>query len=185
MTADHLAELVAFFKALADPSRLRILGVLAQREATVSELAELLQLKEPTVSHHLVRLRNTGLVTMREDGRRRIHTLDAATLAERRQALLRPEVLATASSVDPYAWERKVLTTFFEGDRLVSIPASRKKRVVVLRQLAERFDGSKRYEEREVNEILRVHHEDVATLRRELVGYGLLRRREGRYWRPA
>lgn len=181
----NLEELVHFFKTLADANRLRILGVLAQRESTVSELAAFLQIKEPTVSHHLTRLRQSGLITMREEGRRRVHSLDEAALDRRRRALLQPADLAKAANLDPYAWEKKVLATFFDGDTLVSIPAARKKRVVILRRLVERFDGSTVYTEPEVNDILRVHHEDVATLRRELVGYRLLQRRDGRYWRPA
>ena len=181
----EMDRLLQFFKALADASRLRILGVLAQREATVSELAALLELKEPTVSHHLSRLRALGLVTVREDGAKRVHALDVEVLDRERRELLRPERLAKAAEVDPYAWERKVLATFVKEDRLVKIPSSRKKRVVVLRWLVERFDGSTVYDERAVNEVIRPVHDDVATLRRELVGYGLLRRRDGRYWRPA
>lgn len=185
MPPEDLERLVTFFKALADANRLRILGVLAQREATVSELAGLLDIKEPTVSHHLSKLRALGLVTVRHEGTTRVHALDVEALDRERREVLRPERLASASDVDPFAWERKVLGTFFDGDRLVKIPAARKKRKVVLNRLAERFDRSGRYTEREVNDILRVHHEDVATLRRELVGYGLLQRRDGRYWRPA
>ena len=45
--------LLAFFKALADESRLRIVGLLAEREYSVQALAQALALKEPTVSHHL------------------------------------------------------------------------------------------------------------------------------------
>ncbi len=46
-------ELVGFFKALADPNRLKIVGLLAQKPYSVEELAALLELKASTVSHHL------------------------------------------------------------------------------------------------------------------------------------
>ena len=61
-------ELVNFFKALADPSRLKIVGLLAQQPYSVEELAALLQLKPSTVSHHLARLSEAGLVSAKVDG---------------------------------------------------------------------------------------------------------------------
>ena len=54
--------LLEFFKAMAHESRLRMIGLLAQREHSVQELAEMLDLKEPTVSHHLKVLRDAGIV---------------------------------------------------------------------------------------------------------------------------
>lgn len=82
-------------------------------------------------------------------------------------------------------WERKVLETFLDGERLIRIPAKRKKRDVVLRWLQEEFEPGVEYPEAEVNRILRVHHPDCATLRRELFEFGYLRRRGGggAYWR--
>ena len=55
-------ELVTFFKALADSNRLKIVGLLAEKPYSVEELAEVLQLKPSTVSHHLARLSEAGLV---------------------------------------------------------------------------------------------------------------------------
>jgi hypothetical protein len=182
--ADELQTLVAFFKALADASRLRIVGVLADREATVGELASVLELAEPTVSHHLAKLKEVGLVEVRTEGTSRWYHLDEAALARTAREVLSARRLREVTSTDPLAFDRKVLDTFLDGETLRGIPASRRKREIVLRWLADRFDRSARYDERGVNEILVRHHEDVATLRRELVGYGLLRRRDGRYWRP-
>jgi len=47
-----------------------------------------------------------------------------------------------------------------------------------------RFSAGNRYSEKQVNLILRRFHADTATLRRELVGAGLLQRVQGEYWRP-
>ncbi len=82
-------------------------------------------------------------------------------------------------------WERKVLDAFLDGERLIRIPAKRKKRDVVLRWLREEFEPGVEYPEAEVNRILRAHHPDCATLRRELFESGYLRRRGGGgvYWR--
>ena len=69
----------------------------------------------------------------------------------------------------------KVLQTFLDDDgRLRSIPASRAKRAVVLEYLADQLEAGRTYRERELNTVLRRFHDDVATLRRELVGAKLV-----------
>jgi excisionase family DNA binding protein len=69
----------------------------------------------------------------------------------------------------------KVLRTFLDDDgRLRSIPVSRAKRAVVLEYLADQLEAGRTYRERELNAVLRRFHDDVATLRRELVGAKLV-----------
>jgi hypothetical protein len=80
-------------------------------------------------------------------------------------------------------WEEKVLATFLPQGRLVQVPARRKKRLVVLRWLADHFRPAERYSEAQVNDLLRRYHEDVATLRRLLVDEELMQRDRGLYWR--
>jgi Predicted transcriptional regulators len=58
-----------FLKALAHESRLLILCILADGEKSVSELEEILSLRQPTVSQQLARLRADGLVSTRRDGK--------------------------------------------------------------------------------------------------------------------
>ena len=58
-----------FLKALAHESRLMILCILAEGEKSVSELEDLLSLRQPTVSQQLARLRVDGLVATRRDGK--------------------------------------------------------------------------------------------------------------------
>lgn len=58
-----------FLKALAHESRLMILCILAEGEKSVSELEDILSLRQPTVSQQLARLRGDGLVTTRRDGK--------------------------------------------------------------------------------------------------------------------
>jgi hypothetical protein len=76
-------------------------------------------------------------------------------------------------------WEQAVLATFMPAGRLLSLPARRKKRMVVLRWLAELFRPARRYTEAEVNELLGRYHEDFASLRRFLVDEELLQRQAG------
>jgi len=64
-----------FLKALAHESRLMILCILAEGEHSVSELEDLLDLRQPTVSQQLARLRADGLVSTRRDGKTIYYTL--------------------------------------------------------------------------------------------------------------
>jgi len=69
----------------------------------------------------------------------------------------------------------KVLRTFLDDEgRLRSIPAARAKRAVVLEYLADHLEADRTYRELELNAVLRRFHDDVATLRRELVGAKLV-----------
>jgi hypothetical protein len=185
MPSPSAAEMpLAFFKTLADASRLRLLGVLATGERSVDELAALLELRAPTVSHHLARLRSLGLVTLRVDGNVHSYRLNEDALRSLSRDVLSVERVASyADDIETEAWEKKVLRDFFDGERLREIPASRKKREVILRQLATKFRPGKRYTEVQVNELLLHHHPDPATLRRELVGASLLQRERSVYWR--
>jgi DNA-binding transcriptional ArsR family regulator len=67
-----------FLKALAHESRLIILCILAEGEKSVSELEELLSLRQPTVSQQLARLRADGLVSTRRDGKTIYYNLASA-----------------------------------------------------------------------------------------------------------
>lgn len=174
--------LVQFLKVLSDVSRLRILGILTSKEASVEELAAYLALKPPTVSHHLNRLREMGLVEMRPAGNVHFYRFCPEAL-HRMNRLLKPEQLAQMADVDGDAWERKVLRDFLNGEELKEIPASRKKRIVILKWLASKFEMGVKYPESAVNEIIGRHHPDFATLRRELIGNKLMERENAIYWR--
>ena len=61
-TAPTVADLDALFKAFADPTRLRVLSLLAAGELCVCDIVEILRLPQPAISRHLAALRNAGLV---------------------------------------------------------------------------------------------------------------------------
>ena len=185
MSETDLATLLAFFKAMANESRLRIVGLLAERERSVQELAELLSLKEPTVSHHLAMLKALGLVSARAEGVTRWHALRLETLTALNRGLLDQRGVAKLrSEVSDTSWEAKVLESFVDAaGKLTTIPASRRKRWIVLKWLAGQFEEGRRYREAEVNEIIGRRHWDCASLRRELIGAGMMAREGGLYWR--
>src|SRR5262245_6302578 len=119
MGEDTLQVVLRFFKALADASRLRLVGILAGRECSVEELASLLRLRAPTVSHHLNTLKEVGLVRMRREGTSHLYTLDDEALrALSRDALSTEKMRSLADDVEGEAWQRKVLRDFFEGEHL-------------------------------------------------------------------
>ncbi|MBC8098891.1 MAG: metalloregulator ArsR/SmtB family transcription factor [Armatimonadetes bacterium] len=187
---DDLQPLLRVFKALANENRLKLIAILADGDCTVRQLAELVDLKEPTVSEHLAILKDAGLVTMRADGNFRVYAFNATALNTINEALFSREKLAAlvdlyADSAQPDDHERRILRNYFAGDRLKTIPAVRKNLEVVLRWLTQQFEVGIHYPEREVNAVLLRYHDDYATLRRELVGYHLLQRENGIYWRPA
>jgi DNA-binding transcriptional ArsR family regulator len=66
---DNAKRASDFLKALAHESRLMILCILAEGEKSVSELEDILNLRQPTVSQQLARLRADGLVSTRRDGK--------------------------------------------------------------------------------------------------------------------
>lgn len=86
------------FDVLADPTRRDILRRLLDGEAAVSDLVDALGLTQPTVSKHLARLLEAGLVTVREDGRNRIYALRPAPL-ETVDAWLSPFLGGAPSSI--------------------------------------------------------------------------------------
>jgi DNA-binding transcriptional ArsR family regulator len=69
------------FTVLADPTRRQIIAMLAERERSAGELVAAFDISQPAISRHLRILREAGLVTVREEGQRRIYRLDAAPLA--------------------------------------------------------------------------------------------------------
>jgi ArsR family transcriptional regulator len=66
--AKQLNEMEALFKALADATRLRILGLLLTGEVCVCDIHESLKIPQPKASRHLAYLRRSGLVDTRRDG---------------------------------------------------------------------------------------------------------------------
>jgi predicted transcriptional regulator len=183
-----MEELLEFFKALADGNRLRILGLLARQPLTVEQMAEMLGLRPSTVSHHLQYLSHVGLVSARAEGYYNIYKLEDGALEQMARHLLAKDTLpGVAADVDMDAYDRKVIANFTSPDgRIKAFPAQRKKFEAILRYVLRAFEPGVRYSEKQVNQMLGQFNEDTATLRRELVGYGWLKREGGggEYWRP-
>ncbi|HEY7476753.1 MAG TPA: DUF2087 domain-containing protein [Actinomycetota bacterium] len=170
----------AILRALADPERLAIAGLLAGGDATADRLAEALDLPLKRVRMHLNRLTAAGVV--RADADRRSYRLDPETLrwAAEQVGPPRSAGLTLGAANDD---EEAVLRSFFRDGRLTEIPTKRSKRLIVLERIALEFEPGVRYPEREVNGIVGRFFNDHAALRRNLVDEGFLDRDGGEYWR--
>ena len=125
------------------------------------------------------KLKRAGLLSEQRDGKDRLYSLNRDRLA----TLAREQLRQAERAAVPEDEDERVRRDFFDGARLRSIPAQRKKRLVILRHLLADFELGRDYPEREVNEILRAAHEDVATLRREFIMNGMMTREAGIYRR--
>ncbi len=163
-------ELLAFFKALSDANRLKIVGLLAQSDYSGEELAAILELRPSTVSHYLARLSQVGLVSARAESHYSIYHLETDALQAMAKRLLVDETLPEiTASADLDATDRKVVENYLAADgRLSQLPSKRKKFETICRYVAGAFEPGQRYTEKEVNQILGQFHEDTATLRRGL-----------------
>lgn len=187
-------ELVNVFKALAHESRLRLLGLVAQREHSVQELAAAVGVSEPTASHHLAMLRDLGLVSRRVEGNTHWYGFEGAALQNLAKQVLTREGVAKLATDTPRRDSAEAILANYVGPdgKLTHIPASRRKRYVVLTWLVRMFEEDRAYPEKEINELLLKFHWDSATLRREFIGYRMMEREAGIYrrlpesqWRPA
>lgn len=196
MSDYELEHLLYLLKALADKSRLRVLNQLAKGEMTVGSLATSIGLSEPTISHHLARLREAGLINLRMAGTQRFYIINAGGLEKFKQLAAQIEniELYTAtevikmSTINLSGWDEKeqqALQKFLDNGKLTRLPAKRKKMAVILRWLASLFQPGKVYNESEVNDILKqVYETDYVSLRRYLIDFGFMRREnKGKtYW---
>jgi hypothetical protein len=166
-------------RALADPERLSIAGLLARGESTPAVLAEALGLPLKRVRSHLNRLTATGVARVTES---RTYRLDAETLrwAAEQVGPPREAGMALGAATED---EETVLRTFFRNGRLTEIPTKRAKRLIVLERIALEFEPGRRFEEKEVNVIVGRFFNDYAAIRRYLVDERFLDRDHGVYWR--
>lgn len=170
------AEIVGL---LAEDDRLRVVAALVLGAGSLAEVVDATGLAWREAALALDRLTRGGLVVPAPGGVRLAaeRIKEAARAAATRPAGQPPEHVAAGPQAAP------VLRSFVRDGRLVSIPAARSKRLVVLDWLAARFEPGRVYPEVETNVVLREVHPDYAALRRYLVDEGFLERRDGFYWR--
>lgn len=177
------AEAIKLFKCLADKSRLQILKSLAQEDMYVERLAERLGLTPATISFHLKKLADAGAVTAYRTQYYTMYALCRDVFLSRILDIICTESdEAVLQAQREQAYRQRVIDSFFEYGKLKSIPAQRKKERIILEEIAKAFEAGLVYTEREVNIIIADFHDDFCTLRRDMIGEGLMARENGTYW---
>lgn len=183
LTDEQFDRLLRFFQVFSNASRLKLIGHLADGEKSVGELADLLDLKEPTVSHHLSELKGIGLVDVRAEGTMRIYQLNTRALETMSKDIFEKPNLAAMVKSKELTDEERVLRTWVKDGRIVDIPSQEKKKKILIRWLAGQIDPDRRWTEKEFSEWLKQYNEDYAFLRRYLVDSHYMARENGIYWR--
>jgi ArsR family transcriptional regulator len=179
----NLEARAEFFKALGHPVRLLILNLLQMKPRHGEELATILNLNPATISHHISKLYEVGLLEVEKDQYYQTYSLIGEMLNPTLANMVQLPQPGLSAEVEEDAYRNKVLNTFFKRGRLIQIPTQVKKQRIVLEKIVEEFEPDRTYPEREVNHILLDMHEDVATLRRSLISFKLMEREKGVYRR--
>lgn len=181
MTQENALKL---FKCLSDTSRLRIIQSLTQGDMYTELLAERLELTPPTVSFHMKKLEDAGLVISRKEQYYTVYSLNRAVLEKSlyEVAASEPEQIDEQQKREE-AYRQRVIKAFFEYGKLRSIPVQRKKKLICYELIAEHFEPGKVYEEKEVNAIISPIYEDYCTVRRDMISEGIFSRDGTRYVR--
>jgi DNA-binding CsgD family transcriptional regulator len=180
----QLDKLIAFHKTMGDAQRIRIVTLLAAGPKHGGALAGILGITPPTVSHHLSKLKDINIIKDRRDKNTVYYFLNEDVLHYYSEALPklisnREEEKVTDEKTVEY---KKILGNFLSKDgRLKTIPAQRKKKLIILHHLASHLESGRRYEEKEINEFITKFHEDYATIRREFIINAIMFREKGIY----
>jgi hypothetical protein len=180
----QLNKMVEFHKALGDLTRIRIIGLLKQGPLHGQAIAGKLGLKPPTITHHIAKLRDVGLIRERRDKNTIYFSLNTKTLEMGAKAILNigsgggdeMEMAVTAEE------RESIIKNFFTKEgKLKNYPAQRKKKLVVLEHMIKGLQVGKVYPEKDINEHLKQYFDDYATLRRELIMCQFMYRENNQY----
>ncbi|MUG43964.1 metalloregulator ArsR/SmtB family transcription factor [Paenibacillus woosongensis] len=171
----QLDKVVAYHKALADPTRIRILILLGDGERNGQELARKLGVTPATITHHAAKLREASLINERRDKNTIFFSLNHYFLKNNADATINLIYRASEGGTDMLDEQQQriresVIKNFFTAEgKLKSIPAQLKKKLIVLEQLVSRLELGRKYSEPEINAFIKNYHEDFATIRREFI----------------
>ena len=181
---------IAALRALVDPGRLRLVGLLAIRPMTREALGEAVHQPATALIRPLEQLIGADLVEARPAKGGALFALRGDRIGHLARVLATLDHgeddadAALAALTGLPADDAKVLRHYLDEGRLATIPAQASKRLVVLRWLRDQvFTEDREYPEKEVNQRIALFHPDPAALRRYLVDERLVTRADGRYRR--
>ncbi|MEW9050251.1 MAG: metalloregulator ArsR/SmtB family transcription factor [Neobacillus sp.] len=181
----QLDRLVSFYKTMGDPTRVRIVTLLAKGPLHGQAIAGKLGLTAPTITHHLKKLREASIVYERRDKNTIYFYLNESMIKQQAQVLTqlldkREEELENMVKIS--LERQKIIENFFTREgKLKNIPAQRKKKLMVFEHMIQGLTVGKKYQEKEVNEYIKKFHEDYATIRREFIINHYMFRENGIY----
>ena len=176
MEPEQKAALMQFFKAVGQPERLRMLGILANNAYSLPELAKEMGMRETAVSRSIRILKKAGLLQETGTTDSPIYQLNSAKLADLHRIIEGEE---TAPSL-----QERVMNQYIQGETLTAIPYQEEEREIILQWLAQKFEMDRRYTEEEVTTIVANHYRYPLTLRRILADNRFLLHTGRHYWRP-
>ncbi|MFB9275372.1 metalloregulator ArsR/SmtB family transcription factor [Cohnella cellulosilytica] len=187
----QLDKVIAYHKALADPTRIRMLILLAGGERNGQTLAEKLAVTPATITHHAAKLREASLINERRDKNTIYFSLNDYLLRGNAEAAVRLIYRGTDGTKGEKDMEEEqeqertrdsVIRHFFTKEgRLKHVPAQLKKKLIVLEHIVSRLEYGRQYAEKEINEFIGQYHEDFATIRREFIMHQFMYREDGVY----
>jgi len=173
MSMIQLNRIVAFYKTMGDPTRVRIVALLANGPLHGQAIAGKLGLTAPTITHHLKKLRDIHVVYERRDKNTIYFYLNESMINQQAQVLtqlLEKRGEELEDMVESSLERQKIIGNFFTKEgKLKNIPAQRKKKLMVFEHIVRGLKRGKKYDEKELNEYIKQFHDDYATIRREFI----------------
>jgi hypothetical protein len=150
----------------------------------VELLAERLGISTSTVSFHLKKLMDANIVSSKKEQYYTVYSLNEEIFSMNLKDLVKDnrkeeEILKQREE----QYREKVIDSFFKYDKLKEIPVQKKKKQIILEKIVESFERDMDYTEKEVNLIIADFHDDFCTIRRDLIGFNLMERKDGIYKR--
>lgn len=181
----QLDRIVAFHKTMGDPTRIRIVALLANGPLHGQAIAGKLGLTPPTITHHIKKLRDINVIYERRDKNTIYFHLNESVIKQQAKSLSRliEKKEAEVDALIQQNMERqKVIENFITKEgKLKNIPAQRKKKLIVFEYIVRGLKAGKKYPEKELNEFIKQFHEDFATIRREFIINHYMYRENGIY----
>ncbi len=174
-----MKEKLELLKLLADETRLDILNLLLKEDSYVEKIACELSLTPATICYHLKKMETAGVVKCSRSQFYMIYSLNREIFDKPLYELIQKD--APVLDIEE-KYKKEVLSHFFKYGKLTQIPTQRKKREIVLFEIAKRFERVRKYDEKEVNAIIHEFHEDHCTIRREMIACGIMAREKETYW---
>jgi biotin operon repressor len=181
----QLDRVVAFYKTMGDPTRIRIVAILAKGPLHGQAIAGKLGLSAPTITHHLKKLRDIHVVYDRRVKNTIYFYLNESLINQQAKVfteLLEKKGKELDEMVESSIERQKIIENFFmKNGKLNNIPAQRKKKLIVFEHMVRGLKIGEKYEEKQLNEYIKQFHDDYATIRREFIINHYMFRENGIY----